>query len=473
MENSQLFRITTDRRIIFKKPKILSQINIKEIQMRNDPGNYLHLGSKSFNIRQRYLTKRKVKKKDIKGQIDLLSDLINNYSSSSIKNLYLIQKLKDENDFLIEELNRNIKKNTLFNKTTKEIFNDLVIQYEKRGYRIPSLTLENNLFKKSPLLIETKKDVDEFYKNNSDVRGKYIVDMNNFPEKNWNFLKKLKKVVDSYGDKFTPSNQEWVKMQSVSKNFYSDKKALSEKKERVKISKEINILKKLIKKKEKDETKDYFSSGGNKNYLLYNNKILNKSKFFQINIRELIKKRLMNQNNLKRNNTRLKIQNTEKIQNSIFMKKMRKKILSKSINGFFKNNKPNKAEGKTLITSLREKPKNNRILSYTEQMYHKINKKKLNEILSIEDDIIQYLKKKKYVINNTDLDNFNKDFSQRIYDIKAKIKRHDLSTAFNRHLTDYGNKGYKKLEKIQDIEKTIEEMDKYLAKHIIYKYFEE
>ena len=195
MENSQLFRITTDRRIIFKKPKILSQINIKEIQMRNDPGNYLHLGSKSFNIRQRYLTKRKVKKKDIKGQIDLLSDLINNYSSSSIKNLYLIQKLKDENDFLIEEWNRNIKKNTLFNKTTKEIFNDLVIQYEKRGYRIPSLTLENNLFKKSPLLIETKKDVDEFYKNNSDVRGKYIVDMNNFPEKNWNFLKKLKKLL--------------------------------------------------------------------------------------------------------------------------------------------------------------------------------------------------------------------------------------------------------------------------------------
>ena len=102
MENSELFRITSDRKIILKKPKIFSIINTKEIQLRNDPKNFLHSGTK-LKMRQRYLSSKKVKKNDVEGQITFLSDLIDNYSSTAIKNLFLIQKLKYENDFLIEE----------------------------------------------------------------------------------------------------------------------------------------------------------------------------------------------------------------------------------------------------------------------------------------------------------------------------------------------------------------------------------
>ena len=101
-------------------------------------------------------------------------------------------------------------------------------QYEKRQYKIPNLTLEQNLFKKSPLLIETKTDVDEYYKNNPETKGNFILDMNEFPEKNWNFLRKLKREVDFNGANKMLTNNEWIKKQ-YRNNYYESKKALREK----------------------------------------------------------------------------------------------------------------------------------------------------------------------------------------------------------------------------------------------------
>ena len=71
------------------------------------------------------------------------------------------------------------------------------------------------------------------------------------------------------------------------------------------------------------------------------------------------------------------------------------------------------------------------------------------------------------------MNNFNKDFSKRIYDIKEKIKKQRLSSTFQRNLTEYGKNEYQKLGKIQNVDDIIEKMDKYLAKHIIDKYFED
>ena len=468
MENSELFRISSDRKIIIKKPRILSHINIKEIQLRNDQKNFLHSGSRSFNSRQRYLTSRKVKKNDLRGQISLLSDLISNYSSSSIKNLLLIQKLKDENDFLLEELNRNIKKNTLFNKTTKEIFSDIVGEYEKRKYKIPNLTLENNLFKKTPLLIETKNDVDEFYKTDKNTQGNFILDMDEFPEKNWVFLKKLKREVNSKGEKNLFNNSEWAKMNKT-QDYYMNKKILAEQKERKKLKNDINNIKILIEKqeKEKNNIEDYYSSRTSRN-----NIIPKKIKYLPLDIKNLIKGKLI-KTNRKKNIYSLKILNSESYKNSDILR-MKNKKFNKTIKGFFKNNK---IFGKTLITSLEKNPKNKnnnkKIYSYTEQIYNKINKKKLTDFDSVENDIIQYLKKNNYKITNMNLDNFNKDFSERIYDIKAKVRKQNLSNNIQKHLSDYGRNGYNELKKIQNTEKVIEKMDKYLAKHIIDKYFED
>ena len=445
----------------------------------------MHSISKSNNYEQRCLTSRKIKKKDIKGQIDLLSDLINNYSSSSIKNLYLIQKLKDENDFLIEELKKNINKNTLFSKTTKETFHDLVSQYEKKGYKIPNLTLEKNLFKKSPLLIETLKDVDDFYKNDKTTQGKFIEDLNSFPEKNWNFLKKLKRNVEIIKEKNLKTDMK-VNSKNSKKDidFYSKQKALTERNERENLIKEIGRIKELVEKqeKEKDDINDF--------NFLYNQRkdsIYRTSKNLGYNIKDLLQKRLTKkENNLNGNNNSssmkklsVEIKNKELFQNKIYKKKF-----NKTYKRFYRNKKSSRIDGrniKTYITALNEKPKKkiinvnnkNNILSYTEQVYQKIGKKKLTDFHLIENEITQYLKKKNYNINTTNLNNFNKDCSQRIYDVKNKISKHGLINMVQDHISSYGNNGYNKLRKIREVEKILNKMDKYFSKHIINKYFDE
>ena len=467
----ELFRISSDRKIIIKRPQLLSQINTKEIQLRNDPKNFLHSGSRSFNSRQRYLESKKVKKGDIKGQISLLSDLINNYSSSSIKNLFLIKKLKDENDFLIDELNRNIKKNTLFNKTTKEIFSDIVNKYEQRGYKIPNLTIENNLFKKSPLLIENKKDVDEFYRTDINTQGNYILDLNEFPEKNWNFLKKLKREIDSKGTKDFFSSAEWIQMNNL-KDFHMNKKGLNEQNEREKLKKDIKNIKLLIEKQEKEKDKnnieDYYSRRESQNNIFQK-----KRKYLPLDIKDLIKRKLIiSKTNRKKSIHSLKILNFENDKKNNIIYRVKSKNYSKTIKG---SNKNNKIFGKTLITSLNENlkniNKNETICSYTETIYNSINKKNLTDFDYVKNDIIKYLKKKNYEITNMNLDNFNKDFSERIYDIKRKIRKHNLCHKIQMHLSDSGRNGFNKLKKIHNTEKVIEKMDKYLAKHLIDRYF--
>jgi len=489
MERKELSGISSERKIKFKRPKIYSQINIKEIESRNDPRNYLHSISKSNNIKHRCLTSRKVKKRDIKGQIDLLSDLINNYSSSSIKNLYLIQKLKDENDFLIEELNKNIKKNTLFSKTTKETFHDLVSQYEKKEYKIPNLTLEKNLFKKSPLLIETLKDVDDFYKNDKNTQGKFIEDLNSFPEKNWNFLKKLKRNVEIVKEKNLKNDMEGTKVNNKNfykeVDFYSKQKALTERNERENLIKEINRIRELVEKQEKE--KDDISDLN----FLYNQQrkdsIYRTSKNLGYNIKELLQKRLAKKeknHNVNNNSSSMKKISVEIKNKELFQNKIYKNSFNKTYKGFYRNKKASRIDGrniKTYITSLNEKPKkkiinvNNKtnILSYTEQVYQKVNKKKLTDFHLIENEITQYLKKKNYNINTTNLNNFNKDCSQRIYDVKNKINKHGLINIVQDHISSYGNNGYHKLKKIKHVEKILNKMDKYFANHIINKYFDE
>ena len=491
MENRELFRVSSGRRIKFKKPIILSQINTREILLRNDPKNFLHSISKSFDIKHRHLLSKKIKKSDIKGQIDLLSNLIDNYSSSSIKNLNLIRKLKDENDFLIDELNRNINKNTLFSKTTKETFHELVTQYEKRGYKIPNLTLERNLFKKSPLLIETKNDVDEFYKNDANTQGKFIENLDVFPEKNWNFLRKLKREVEKAGDinfsKDTGPNTMRKPNFIKERDFYSQQKALTERNEIKNIIKEIEDINLLIEKEEKEKyvNDDDFLTIIPKKDTAYNNT----SKSLSFNIKELFKKKLTNKNIKKKSSYSVKnIKTLEIKKDDLLLKRIKKNnYFNKTNKGFYKPNMPKirvgRSKTKTLITSLNEKFKSpfktinyenkENKESYTEQVYQKINKKNLTDFYYVEDEIMQYLKKKNYKINQTNMNNFNKDFSQRVFHIKNLINKHALKNSFQDRILYYGNDVYEKLEKINNTEDIIRKMDKYFAKHMVDKYFDE
>jgi hypothetical protein len=251
------------------------------------------------------------------------------------------------------------------------------------------------------------------------------------------------------------------------------------------LKQDIKIIKDLIKKQEIEEAEKLESNISYGNFTPYNREKIKSKKNIKFTIKDLLKKDLTS--NKKKTILSLKIINTSN--NDIekenpLLKKMKKYRNTNRINQInFRNNKTHKLDGKklkTLITALNNsksglKPKisNNRILSYTEQMYHKINKKNLTDFHSYESDMIDYLKKRKYTIKETNMDNFNKEMSERIYDIKHKIKREGLSNAYIERLGDYGENAYRKYQKILHAENVIEKMDKYYAKHVIDKYFDE
>ena len=184
--NERFFKIKTK---LLKKSKIYDQINIKEINIKNDPTNNLFRGRKKTNEKILKI----VNKDDISNQISSLSYLLSDYTKTSTKNLKLINELKIENDLLLSELDNNLQKSALFNKKTDEVFHDLIVQYSNKGYKIPNLDRSHNLFKRTPLLIEKKEDVDVYYHDDPSTKGNFITDINVFKEKNWLFLNKLNK----------------------------------------------------------------------------------------------------------------------------------------------------------------------------------------------------------------------------------------------------------------------------------------
>ena len=123
---------------LLKKPKKFTPINIKDINNQNDLKNYLFSSRKNRIIEKPKKTYNY--KNDIRYQILSLSYSLNKYTNKSKKNLSLINDLKETNDYLISELSNNLQKSKYFNKKTEEIFNDLVVKYQNKGYKIPNLS---------------------------------------------------------------------------------------------------------------------------------------------------------------------------------------------------------------------------------------------------------------------------------------------------------------------------------------------
>ena len=140
-----------------KKPELYAPISLHQINFQNNLKNYINQASKAT-----LHSKKKHKKyncKTVKGQILSLTQRLNEYTQNSNENIKIINDLKDENDVLIFGLHNNIEKSETFNKKTEDVFHDLIVQYKSKGYKIPNLSKTNNLFKKNPLLIENKNDV--------------------------------------------------------------------------------------------------------------------------------------------------------------------------------------------------------------------------------------------------------------------------------------------------------------------------
>ena len=511
--------------IIFTKKKMLDKINIKEIDMRNDPNNNLHTieneESKSKHSNSKSTSKRKNKRDVLNNQISTLSYLIDKYTHSSKKNLYIIKKLKEENQHLINELNAHILNKSFFSKTTEQVFQDLVDKYRKRGYKIPNLTIEKNLFAKNPLIIESKQDVDDYYKNSIKNYGEFIKDIDKYNEKNWVFLNKMKKeFVKSYdftkilnnnnnnnnnennNDNNNNSNRrkskpnitisdtkprssflntahiiyinsseinEAIKNAQLSKN----KLLLKEKKEKEDLIKDITNLKKLI-KIEEDSKNTIPNTDNNKNYCfnlnckdLFDRKsdnYFNKNKLFNFNSIDSHSNKSLIKSKKYKSNKKLNLKN-----NKIFSYQDRTNYTKKH---------------KTLITSLnisnslsnKSSVRNGEIknLSTTEKIYKKIRKIKLEEFNTIENEVIQYLKNRNRRIPNIKKENLNTEFYYQLEDLRGKVKDGRV-LANAKNLYCFGNAGEKHkqhLEELNDIENVINKIDKIYVKSSVNKYFD-
>lgn len=293
-------RICKVKTKLLKRSKIYEQINIKEINIKNDPTNNLFRGRKKAN--ENFL--KIVKKDDISNQISSLSHLLSDYTKTSKKNLKLISELKTENDFLLSELDNNLQKSVLFNKKTDEVFHDLIVQYSNKGYKIPNLDRSHNLFKRSPLLIENKEDVDVYYQNEPSTKGNFITDMNDFKEKNWVFLNKLNKECHKAKTFFSAKhlsmdsnriNSSDLKAQN---NPFGERKINEDNNNINNLLEEIDSLKKAIKKEEEKNLILSYNSKYRPNKYRKHSQSINYFNIFNNSNQRIIKKKMSLINNI-------------------------------------------------------------------------------------------------------------------------------------------------------------------------------
>jgi len=102
--------------------------------------------------------------------------------------------LKEENDDFQKEINRTLKfgqyitkKKNPYNENARRdnAFKDLILKYKKKGYKIPNLSTEKNLFKPSALLIDNE-ELKQFFKLKKGTK-----DNKGFEEKENFFISKV------------------------------------------------------------------------------------------------------------------------------------------------------------------------------------------------------------------------------------------------------------------------------------------
>ena len=104
-----------------------------------------------------------------------------------------MQLLKNEN----EEFSKQYKKISKRNLGPEDTFREIIGEYKERGYKIPNLTVQHNLFQINPLIeSDNGKLTDELYSNflnlnKNENKGK------NMAIKSMHYLKKIKDIVET------------------------------------------------------------------------------------------------------------------------------------------------------------------------------------------------------------------------------------------------------------------------------------
>ena len=457
---------------LIKRPKIYNPINLKEINIQNNQNNYL------FN-RKKYKTmikfSKRFKKSDIRSQILSLTYKLNDYTKESNKNLKLIDGLKTENDLLISELNNNIQKSSFFNKTTREIFHDLVAQYEYKGYKIPNLSHSHNLFKRTPLLIENKNDVDMYYKDDPSTKGRFINDMNNFKEKNWLFLNKVNKQCNKIKAYYSINGYNVASSKELAYHdeyfSHSELKQMEEDRHKyiTNLLKDINRLKKTLEKEEKEHLILSFEiKKRQKNF----NKRKNSESFKYSNYLN----KTINSYNMKNINRLNSIKKFSSKNVKLFTLKKKLSILSIDKNNNHYSDKKNNNSKFNLITELNKKNKilknNINNISYSNEKIYENKRIKVPGSEKLNKDIKSYFEKYKEKYKNELLKESNVDLLDKIEEIKKKIKKNDV-LKIHKDYFSFSRKHQNKVKLLEQYENKIYNLDKNIIKQSILKSFED
>ena len=433
--NERFFKVKTK---LLKKSKIYEQINIKEINIKNDPTNNLFRGRKKTN--EKIL--KKVNKDDISNQISSLSYLLSDYTKTSKKNLKLINELKTENDYLLSGLDNNLQKSELFNKKTDEVFHDLIVQYSNKGYKIPNLDRSHNLFKRTPLLIENKEDVDVYYQDDPTTKGNFITDINDFKEKNWVFLNKLNKECRKAKTFFSAKH---LSMFSNRKNS-NDLKAQNNPFE---IKKNEDIINNLL--EEIDKLKEAIKKEEEKNLIFsYNSKY-------------------------KRNNYNRKL--SQSINAFNIFNNSNRQINKKKFSLI--NNNPNKRKLSefNLITEVNKNKKklinnNDKSIIYSEEKLNEYKRMKIPGSEKLKKEINVYFSKNDIKKKFGKLKTSNADVLEKIEDIKRTIRKKDILRLHNNYF-NFSRAHTDKIKLIGHLEKKLCNLDKKFIQQTIGKSFED
>ena len=176
-----------NNQVILRSFKEIRKKNLKiNIEKKYEDDNYLTQTLKRT-------TKAKYDKKMLYHQYNLKKLLSYIYKKIQLENDPEIKIIKEENDdfkkdykyFLIENLHKSIE----------TIFKDLIRIYYHKGYKIPKLTHEHNIFKINSLIEENKEKIKLIKNEDNKKKNPMIAD------KTMIYLKKLKYLINLFLNK--------------------------------------------------------------------------------------------------------------------------------------------------------------------------------------------------------------------------------------------------------------------------------
>ncbi len=450
--------MNTERKNKSAKLKIHSRI-YNPIKLK-EKKNIQNIKNSSFFLNPKKRAKitklvKKFKSKDLKKHILSLSFLLSDYTKNTNNNLKLINGLKEENDLLISKLNNNLQKSSFFNKTTKETFQDLVTHYENKGYKIPNFT--KNVFKRIPLIMENKKDVDMYYKEDPSTKGEFIKDMNNFKEKNWTYLNKVNKDCKEAKSYFSLKNYNMYS----SHDLYFDQHEIKndQKKTKKEIRSLLSDIKKLKKTIENEEKENLILSYETK----YIQNLNNQRKFPQpIKVSNNLNKFIY-----KRNNNDIYDNNISEMKNS-------KKMVIKLKKPFLSFNKTNNNSKFDLLTFTELKKKNvsNNNISHSNKKDYQIKRIKIPGSERLNKEIKIFIEKYKEKNKNEILKESNADLLEKIDGLQTKIRK-SKCIKFHKDQFYYTKKYHSRIKYIEEIENKIFDLDKNYIRQSVAKSFED